>query len=147
MSPLSIWGFCYFSSHVMSKMYVHHFIVFYFFFLDFASALDNGLALTPPMGWMHWQRFRCVTDCEVYPDECVRWVIIPLYRLRFNHLIRPTWFAKYASKICNLGADFVSNFVSCIMIRIEELTSMDSDRFGLLRTVLICLIFHLSGLA
>ena len=24
-----------------------------------AAALDNGLALTPPMGWMTWQRYRC----------------------------------------------------------------------------------------
>nr|XP_023018107.1 alpha-N-acetylgalactosaminidase-like [Leptinotarsa decemlineata] len=36
------------------------------------QALDNGLALTPPMGWMHWQRFRCLIDCDIYPDECVR---------------------------------------------------------------------------
>ncbi|XP_014253593.1 alpha-N-acetylgalactosaminidase-like [Cimex lectularius] len=36
-----------------------------------AYALDNGLALTPPMGWMTWQRFRCNTDCTKYPDECI----------------------------------------------------------------------------
>lgn len=36
-------------------------------------ALDNGLALTPPMGWMAWQRFRCITDCVTYPDECIRY--------------------------------------------------------------------------
>lgn len=36
-------------------------------------ALDNGLALTPPMGWMAWQRFRCITDCDTYPDECIRY--------------------------------------------------------------------------
>lgn len=29
-----------------------------------AFALDNGLALTPPMGWMTWQRYRCETDCS-----------------------------------------------------------------------------------
>ncbi|XP_049835840.1 alpha-N-acetylgalactosaminidase-like [Schistocerca gregaria] len=34
-------------------------------------ALDNGLALTPPMGWLAWQRFRCVIDCTNYPDECI----------------------------------------------------------------------------
>lgn len=37
-----------------------------------AQGLDNGLARTPPMGWMTWQRFRCVTDCKNYPDECIR---------------------------------------------------------------------------
>lgn len=36
------------------------------------SALNNGLALTPPMGWLAWQRFRCTIDCETFPDECVR---------------------------------------------------------------------------
>ncbi|KAF5271102.1 hypothetical protein FQA39_LY08240 [Lamprigera yunnana] len=35
------------------------------------QALDNGVALTPPMGWMSWQRFRCLTDCELYPDDCI----------------------------------------------------------------------------
>jgi len=35
------------------------------------NSLDNGLALTPPMGWLAWQRYRCITDCQTYPDECV----------------------------------------------------------------------------
>ena len=30
--------------------------------LGSAAALDNGLALTPPMGWMTWERFRCTAD-------------------------------------------------------------------------------------
>ncbi|XP_026481638.1 alpha-N-acetylgalactosaminidase-like [Ctenocephalides felis] len=33
--------------------------------------LDNGLALTPPMGWISWERFRCVTDCRDFPDQCL----------------------------------------------------------------------------
>ncbi|KAL4705734.1 hypothetical protein ACJJTC_004604 [Scirpophaga incertulas] len=36
-----------------------------------SSALDNGLALTPPMGWLTWERFRCITDCKKYPNECI----------------------------------------------------------------------------
>ncbi|EDW57218.1 alpha-N-acetylgalactosaminidase [Drosophila virilis] len=39
--------------------------------LQGGTALDNGLALKPPMGWMSWQRFRCITDCKTYPDECI----------------------------------------------------------------------------
>jgi len=31
----------------------------------------NGLARTPPMGWMSWERFRCVIDCVRYPDDCI----------------------------------------------------------------------------
>lgn len=41
----------------------------------FVDALDNGLALTPPMGWMSWQRFRCIIDCDLYPDECIRYCV------------------------------------------------------------------------
>ncbi len=37
-----------------------------------ASALDNGLALTPPMGWLAWERFRCNIDCENDPHNCIR---------------------------------------------------------------------------
>lgn len=40
--------------------------------LNHVSALDNGLARTPPMGWMSWERYRCIIDCEKYPDECIR---------------------------------------------------------------------------
>ncbi|KAM3963174.1 alpha-N-acetylgalactosaminidase-like [Aphomia sociella] len=36
-----------------------------------ALALDNGLGLTPPMGWLTWERFRCITDCNKYPQECI----------------------------------------------------------------------------
>ncbi|PFX17505.1 Alpha-N-acetylgalactosaminidase [Stylophora pistillata] len=37
----------------------------------FVKSLDNGLALTPPMGWMDWERFRCNTDCKNDPDNCI----------------------------------------------------------------------------
>ncbi|KAH3839736.1 alpha-N-acetylgalactosaminidase-like isoform X2 [Dreissena polymorpha] len=36
-----------------------------------AFALDNGLALTPPMGWLSWQRYRCNIDCFNDPDNCI----------------------------------------------------------------------------
>ncbi|XP_033152668.1 alpha-N-acetylgalactosaminidase [Drosophila mauritiana] len=39
--------------------------------LQLSMGLDNGLALKPPMGWMSWERFRCITDCKLYPDECI----------------------------------------------------------------------------
>ena len=35
------------------------------------SGLNNGLARTPPMGWMSWERFRCTVDCRAKPDECI----------------------------------------------------------------------------
>lgn len=38
-----------------------------------AWALDNGLAMTPTMGWLHWERFMCNTNCKEEPDSCVRY--------------------------------------------------------------------------
>lgn len=35
------------------------------------TGLDNGLALTPPMGWLSWERYRCNTDCQADPDNCI----------------------------------------------------------------------------
>lgn len=40
--------------------------------LVLVNGLENGLARTPPMGWMHWERFRCIIDCDIYPADCVR---------------------------------------------------------------------------
>ena len=40
----------------------------------FASSLDNGVALTPPMGWLDWERFECNMDCQTDPDNCIRYV-------------------------------------------------------------------------
>ncbi|XP_060647023.1 alpha-N-acetylgalactosaminidase-like isoform X1 [Drosophila nasuta] len=36
-----------------------------------AVGLENGLARTPPMGWMPFERFRCVTDCVKFPNDCI----------------------------------------------------------------------------
>ncbi|KAK4326686.1 hypothetical protein Pmani_002843 [Petrolisthes manimaculis] len=35
------------------------------------SSLENGMARTPPMGWLSWQRFRCNTDCVNDPHHCI----------------------------------------------------------------------------
>lgn len=40
-------------------------------FSSYITALDNGLSLTPTMGWRNWERFRCEVDCETYPDDCI----------------------------------------------------------------------------
>uniref|UniRef100_A0A8C6WQL1 Alpha-galactosidase n=1 Tax=Neogobius melanostomus TaxID=47308 RepID=A0A8C6WQL1_9GOBI len=37
----------------------------------YASALDNGQMLTPPMGWLAWERFRCDIDCVNDPKNCI----------------------------------------------------------------------------
>ncbi|KAH8385062.1 hypothetical protein KR200_001920, partial [Drosophila serrata] len=45
-------------------------------FFRFADGLENGLARTPPMGWMPFERFRCVTDCARFPRDCISETLI-----------------------------------------------------------------------
>lgn len=47
------------------------FVVPLVFLIEPAECLDNGLALTPPMGWMSWERFRCNIDCYKDPENCL----------------------------------------------------------------------------
>lgn len=54
-------------------MWIRNSVALLLIAVPLASTLDNGLALKPPMGWISWQRFRCVIDCEQYPDDCIRW--------------------------------------------------------------------------
>lgn len=35
------------------------------------NSYDNGLALTPPMGWLSWSQFACEVDCENRPKSCI----------------------------------------------------------------------------
>jgi len=37
-------------------------------FVASATKTSKKLALTPPMGWMSWERFRCDVDCVAQPD-------------------------------------------------------------------------------
>ena len=32
---------------------------------------DNGLARTPPMGWMSWLKYECTIDCVNHPNGCI----------------------------------------------------------------------------
>lgn len=50
------------------------------------SGLDNGLALTPPMGWLAWERFRCNTDCKNDPENCIRLVYLDLTLYMYNYI-------------------------------------------------------------
>ncbi|XP_064481595.1 alpha-N-acetylgalactosaminidase-like [Ornithodoros turicata] len=34
-------------------------------------ALENGLARTPPMGWLSWERFQCNVNCVRDPENCI----------------------------------------------------------------------------
>ncbi|KAJ0171927.1 hypothetical protein K1T71_012690 [Dendrolimus kikuchii] len=39
--------------------------------LDIMYSLENGLARTPPMGWMSWGYYKCGVDCKKNPDTCL----------------------------------------------------------------------------
>ncbi|KAG7349888.1 alpha-galactosidase [Nitzschia inconspicua] len=47
------------------------FLSLFISFLQGVQSLDNGLARTPPMGWLSWERFGCQTNCDRFPDTCI----------------------------------------------------------------------------
>ena len=49
-----------------------------------AHCLRNGLALTPPMGWIAWERFTDTIDCQAYPDDCLQ---ERLFKLMANRMV------------------------------------------------------------
>ncbi|CAF1144803.1 unnamed protein product, partial [Adineta steineri] len=51
--------------------YLVTYILLFLCLCDQVNSLDNGLLRQPPMGWLTWQRFRCVTDCQAHPDTCI----------------------------------------------------------------------------
>ncbi|KAL4230639.1 hypothetical protein ACF0H5_011016 [Mactra antiquata] len=53
--------------------------------LHISTALDNGLTLTPPMGWLTWERFRCITDCKTQPESCISENLIKTMADRLAH--------------------------------------------------------------
>uniref|UniRef100_A0A0X3Q2B0 Alpha-galactosidase n=1 Tax=Schistocephalus solidus TaxID=70667 RepID=A0A0X3Q2B0_SCHSO len=72
------------------KLVCLHLLLFLGFIME-VECLDNGLARTPPMGWMSWQRYRCQTDCVNYPTECINEDLI---RRTAEHMARDGWLSK-----------------------------------------------------
>eukprot|EP01084_Bolivina_argentea_P097413 175110_1 len=58
-------------------------IWFLYWLFVISSALDNGEALSPPMGWLSWAIFWCQTDCTTHPDSCIN---ANLYETMADHL-------------------------------------------------------------
>lgn len=56
----------------MKSLYVHALnCILILLLINGATALDNGLARTPPMGWLAWERFKCNTNCKEDPENCI----------------------------------------------------------------------------
>eukprot|EP01084_Bolivina_argentea_P065694 119743_1 len=47
-------------------------------------AEDNGLALTPPMGWLSWVKFKCAVNCTKSPEGCIN---AQLYETMADYLV------------------------------------------------------------
>lgn len=54
------------------------------------NPLDNGLARTPPMGWMSWATFYCEINCKAHPDHCIN---EKLYRDMADRLVEDGFLA------------------------------------------------------
>ncbi|XP_051877216.1 alpha-N-acetylgalactosaminidase-like [Pristis pectinata] len=63
-------------------------VAFFLTLVGPCQPLDNGLARTPPMGWIAWERFRCTTDCNSYPDHCIS---EELFKVMADKLVEDGW--------------------------------------------------------
>ncbi|XP_044771717.1 alpha-N-acetylgalactosaminidase isoform X1 [Neomonachus schauinslandi] len=50
--------------------------------------LENGLLQKPPMGWLAWERFRCNTNCDEDPKNCIS---ERLFMEMADHLAQDGW--------------------------------------------------------
>lgn len=88
--------------------------------LGHCRALNNGLALTPPMGWLVWERFACNTNCDADPDNCIS---EQLFMQMADHLA--------ADGFKDLGYSFI-NIDDCWMARERDSSGRlqpDPERF------------------
>eukprot|EP01097_Dermamoeba_algensis_P000029 TRINITY_DN100_c0_g1_i1.p1 TRINITY_DN100_c0_g1~~TRINITY_DN100_c0_g1_i1.p1 ORF type:complete len:407 (-),score=64.62 TRINITY_DN100_c0_g1_i1:21-1241(-) len=77
-------------------MKLHVFFILCAFFLQL-HCLDNGLALTPPMGWNTWNHFGCNVDCTRDPSNCIS-----------ESLIKQTADALVSSGLASTGYQYVN---------------------------------------
>ena len=81
-----------------------------------------SLGMTPPMGWMNWEVFRCNVDCEADPTNCVN---AALFRAHADVLVNEGYLSA--------GYDTV-HVDDCWMSRVRDATGSlrgDSSRFFL----------------
>ncbi|ELU11490.1 hypothetical protein CAPTEDRAFT_171260 [Capitella teleta] len=68
------------------------------------SCLDNGVALTPPMGWLSWERFECNTDCDVDKNNCIsEWLMKEMADVMVANGYRDAGYAYVALDDCWLA--------------------------------------------
>ena len=90
-------------------------------------ALNNGLALTPPMGWLSWERYRCNTDCDNDPDNCIR---LEFYFVQFLH--KTFHFCDSLAHLCpdlsfNLSIVSVSFWLAFRFLQVSSLVTKIKD--------------------
>ncbi|XP_046878870.1 alpha-galactosidase A [Hypomesus transpacificus] len=61
------------------------------------NSLDNGLALTPTMGWLHWERFMCNVDCSTDPNNCIS---ERLYMQMADVMVKEGWMEAGYEYVC-----------------------------------------------
>ena len=59
------------SQRMFSAFAVLKVVILWNLSIGISLALDNGLAKTPPMGWLSWERFGCQTNCTEFPETCI----------------------------------------------------------------------------
>lgn len=90
-----------------------------------AQTLDNGLVRTPPMGWLSWERYRCNTDCENDPDNCIRCCLLTscfslLLRFGFFVAVVKHWLIVSNKEVNDVSFKHLFVYFCAVMIGMES---------------------------
>ncbi|KAI8423793.1 hypothetical protein MSG28_012807 [Choristoneura fumiferana] len=115
--------------------------------LHFVELLNNGLALTPPMGWMSWGYYMCGVECETVPEKCLNEQLIlsvadKFYREGYQEagfeyiIIDDCWSERYRGKDGRLkpdrkrfprGMKFLADYIHARGLKFGMYTNVGKD--------------------
>src|SRR6218665_54604 len=75
--------------------------------------LNNGLARTPPMGWLSWERYGCEQDCDIDPDNCIG---CGIFFLLYSFPYYCTYVCVFASSTRHINCKNLSTVLDCLSV-------------------------------
>ncbi|KAH8111511.1 alpha-galactosidase/alpha-n-acetylgalactosaminidase [Phellopilus nigrolimitatus] len=76
-----------------------------FFLCNFADAIDNGLAITPQMGWNTWNSFGCDSDQDLLLSTAQKIVDLGLRDVGYNYVLQDDCWSAGRNSTGHLQAD------------------------------------------
>lgn len=84
------------ASYLHNTMFLTKLLLLCFSLVEYTNSLENGLARTPPMGWLSWAQFGCTTNCKAFPNKCIS-----------DKLLRRTTAAMVSQGYAKVGYEYI----------------------------------------